>query len=348
MIRICRSLSAAGYNVTLIGIKTRFSKPFNKEPYQQKRLTSWFTKGPVFYIEYNCRLLFYLLFAKADILCCIDLDTIIPVWLVSTLKHKQRVYDAHEYFSQQKEIITRPAVYKIWHWIEQTFVPRFKNGYTVGYKIAAEFKQLYKVEYAVIRNTTVLNEDKDFKGIRNKSLIYQGAINKARGLEYLIPAMKLIDSNLLIYGDGNYIKETKALIKSNNLGDKVFLKGKLLPEQLDMVTPKFYIGINLVEHTGLNQYYSLANKFFDYIHNLVPQVTMNFPEYKTINDQFEVAVLIEDLQTATIADGINKLLGDTLLYQKLYNNCITAREQLNWQKEEKQLLFFYSELYQKK
>jgi hypothetical protein len=43
----------------------------------------------------------------------------------------------------------------------------------------------------------------------------------------------------------------------------------------------------------------LANKFFDYIQAGIPQVTMNFPEYAAINREYEVAVLIDDLEPHT-------------------------------------------------
>jgi len=342
MIRICTSLSSANYDVTLVGTKNSASPPLLQKSFNQKRLTTWFKYGPGFYAEYNCRLFFFLLFVKADLFCCIDLDTIIPVWLVSVIRNKKRVYDAHEYFSQQKEIVSRPGIYKIWHWIEKKFVPLFPNGYTVGYKIAAEFKQIYKVNYEVIRNMPLLKPITQFATNRcEKYILYQGAVNEARGLEYLIPAMKEVDATLLIYGDGNFMGQTKRLVESNNLSDKVFLKGKLLPEDLDSITSLAYVGVNLVENIGLNQYYSLANKFFDYIHHLVPQVTMDFPEYKSINDEFDVGLLLKDLDQATISNSLNRLLKDQALHEKIQRNCKLAREQLNWQQEEKKLFAFY-------
>src|SRR5258705_13098868 len=130
MIRICSSLADAGYAVTLIGRKNKASTPLTSQKYRQKRLFIFFNGGFGFYAEYNIRLFFYLLFAKTDMICCIDLDTMLPVWLAGKLKNKQRVYDAHEYFSQQKEIMTRPEVHRVWKWIERTFVPKFKKGYT--------------------------------------------------------------------------------------------------------------------------------------------------------------------------------------------------------------------------
>lgn len=344
MIRICTSLTTAGFEITLVGIQKNSSLSLPLRPYKQVRLPVWFKKGLIFYIESNCRIFFFLLFTRADLLCCIDLDTMMPVWLASIIKNKKRVYDAHEYFSQQKEIVTRPRIYKIWHWIEKHFVPRFLNGYTVGSAIANKFKQIYKVDYEVIRNVPLLKPSIPFTGKRNKNILYQGAVNEGRGLEYLIPAMKLVNATLLIYGDGNFIDQTKSIIASNNLQHKVFLKGKVLPEELELITSQNYIGLNLVENIGLNQYYSLANKFFDYIHHLVPQVTMDFPEYKTINEQFEIGLLLPNLKQITIANGINKLLNDDLLYERLKSNCVKARNILNWQKEEETLVQFYKKL----
>ena len=346
MIRICNSMSAAGYDVTLVGRKRSGSVPLLNAAYKQKRLDCFFEKGKMFYAEFNTRLFFYLLFKKMDAICAIDLDTILPAYYISKIKAVKRVCDAHEYFSQQKEIITRAAIYKFWKGIEQNYLPKFPKGYTVGNYIAAEFEKVYAVHYEVIRNLPLLKDELPLPGSdkNRKIILYQGAVNEARGLEFLIPAMINIDAMLHIYGDGNFVKQTEELIRTNNLEDKVFMKGKVLPAQLDMITRQATIGVNLVENNGLNQYYSLANKFFDLIHSGIPQVTMDFPEYKEINDQFEVAVLIPDLRVETIEGAINKLLTDEALYKRLQQNCLEARKVLNWQQEEKKLIAFYKHI----
>ena len=75
----------------------------------------------------------------------------------------------------------------------------------------------------------------------------------------------------------------------------------------------------------------------------VPQVCVNYPEYKLINDQYNVALMIGDTMSETIAFAINKLLDDAALHEQLRNNCVKAREQLNWGSEEKRLLAFYQD-----
>ncbi len=346
MIRICTSLAQAGYRVTLVGVN-KGGEPLTQQPFRQKRLSCMFKKGILFYAAYNIRLFFYLLFKPCDVLCCIDLDTMLPVFFSGRLRGKKLVYDAHEYFSQQKEIVTRPGVYRVWYWIERTFVPKFKNGYTVSYSIAAAFEKLYKVQYEVVMNCTLL-KPLVLPDNREKGILYQGAVNEARGLEQLIPAMKQIDACLYIYGDGNFMTQCRKLIIDNGLEQKVFLKGKVLPAVLEDITAHTWLGINLVENNGLNQYYSLANKFFDYMHHALPQVSMDFPEYRKINNEFEVALLIEDTSEQKIVNAVNQIMEDDAFYLKLQQQCIQAREVYCWQNEEKKLLSFYNGLTHKK
>ena len=344
MIRICTSLANAGYDIMLVGRKKRNTASIIHQPFKQKRLSCWFEKGKLFYAEYNIRLFLFLVFKKMDAVCAIDLDTILPCYYISKIKNIKRIYDAHEYFSQQKEIITRPVIYKFWHSVEKKYLPKFQNGYTVGNYISTEFKKLYGVNYEVIRNIPLLKEYSPHIQ-KEKIILYQGAVNEARGFEFLIPAMKNIDAVLHIYGDGNFIEQTKRLIETNNLQDKVLLKGRVLPEALAVITRNAYIGINLIENIGLNQFYSLANKFFDFIQNGIPQVTMNFPEYKNINEEFKVALLINDLALKSIEKAINDLLTDENLYKELQQNCLAARSKLNWQNEEIKLLAFYKNIF---
>jgi glycosyltransferase involved in cell wall biosynthesis len=344
MIRICETLFNEGYMINLIGVEFSHSLQLNHQKFNQQRIKCFFKKGFGFYAEYNVKLFFTLLFKKADLFCAIDLDTILPVFFVGKLKCKVLVYDAHEYFSQQKEIITRPKVYKVWRFIEMAFVPKFKNGYTVSFSISKAFEELFKIKYEVIINATSIKNTDIFLQKKEKILLYQGAINEARGLEYLIPAMKNVDAQLHIYGDGNFMAQLKTIINNHCLTEKVIIKGKVSPDELNRITSEYYIGLNLVENIGLNQYYSLANKFFDYIHAGLPQVTMNFPEYRGINDQFEVAILIDELKPDSISKAINALLMDDEKYAQLVKHCFEAKKVYNWEKESKKIIQFYKNI----
>lgn len=345
MKRICRSLANNGYAVVLVGKKINQSIPLNNEPYRQIRLYCFFNRGKLHYIEFNLKLFLFLLFRKMDAICAIDLDTIVPCYWISKLKRIPRVYDAHELFCEMQEIVRRPAIYKFWKRIERRMLPQFKWGYTVNQPIADEFKKMYGSHYQVIRNITVLNPEQYKDVPKGNYILYQGAVNEGRSFETLIPAMQWIDAPLWICGDGNFMQQAKQLVQQYKLEGKVIFKGNILPEKLGAITAAAQIGITLFEKQGLSNYYSLANRFFDYMHAGVPQLCVDYPVYRQINGQYEVACLIEDLSPENIAASLNTMLGDREQYNRLQQNCLEARQVYNWQAEEKNLLSFYKALW---
>jgi glycosyltransferase involved in cell wall biosynthesis len=344
MHRICGSLSCAGYRVLLVGRKLPSSIPLENKLFQQKRISCIFNKGFLFYAEYNTRLFFYLLGRKSNAICAIDLDTILPCLLLSKIKGWKRVYDAHEYFTELKEVRSSQYVKMVWEGIEKLCIPHFRFGYTVSQGLADAFNKEYQKEYEVIRNMPVFKKSTSFSA-REKILYYQGAVNEGRGFESLIPAMKTIAYRMIVCGDGNFMEQLKALIRVHGVEDKVELKGMVLPEELKKFAESATLGMGLSESEGLNQYLALPNKFFDYMHAGLPQLAMNFPEYRKINDQFKVAVLADDLDPVNISRIINQVMLDENLLNEMHENCLQAREIYCWQNEEIKLIEFYRDLF---
>ena len=343
MIRISTSLANAGYKVVLVGCKRKSSLPLIAQPFQQKRLRCFFEKGKLFYAEYNTRLFFFLLLKKMDVICAIDLDTILPCYFISVIKRIRRVYDAHELFCEMKEIVTRRSIYNLWKKIERYTVPKFQLGYTVNQPIAEEFKKMYGVQYWVIRNISVLRPI-EYLVKTEKFILYQGAVNEGRSFETIIPAMKTVNCKLIICGDGNFMPQARKLVRENNVEDRVVFKGKITPMELRQITLQSYIGLTLFENTGLSNYYSLANRFFDYLHAGIPQLCVDYPVYHEINAQLPVAVLVKDISSKNLSEQMNNLLHNKVLYDELSNNCKQARQKYNWQEEEKVLISFYEQL----
>lgn len=298
------------------------------------------------YLEFNVRLLLMLLFISTDCYGAIDLDTIVPNLLASKIRGKKRVYDAHELFTELKEIVSRPPIQKIWTGIEQFALPKFKHGYTVNEFIAGEFEKKYSVQYAVIRNLPKLTRTAFNPRTTDRFIIYQGAVNEGRSFETLIPAMRKVNAKLIICGYGNFFNQVRQLIEDEGVGEKVELRGMVRPDELKKLTPMAYAAVMLFEVTGLNQYQSLANRFFDYIMAGVPQICVDYPQYKKLNNRYQIASLIEDTAPDTIAQALNNLLDNDVYYNTIRQNCLIAREELNWQSEEKVLFEFYNKVFE--
>lgn len=341
MQRISSTLADNRYKVTLVGFNKKNSQPVINQNFDQQRITVLFKKGKLFFIEYNIRLFFWLLFRNFDIYGAIDLDTVMPVFINAKLKGKICVYDAHEFYEELPELVDRPVIQKFWKTVAKIFLSRIKNNYTVSQSIADALSDKYKQPYSVIRNVPILQKESSEQHAKQNQILYQGALNKGRGLEELIDAMEMINADLIIAGEGDLSNEIRAFAAGKNYSHRIHFTGLLSPEALKEKTLQAKVGVNLVAHLGLSYYYSLSNKFFDYIQAGIPQVTMDFPEYRLINSKYNIAILIDSLSAEKIAEAVNALLNNTTLYNTLSENTESAKQELNWSNEQKKLLEFY-------
>lgn len=346
MQRICTTLSGQGANVLLVGRTTSSSQVLPAFSFKTKRLNCLFQKGKLFYLEYNLRLFLLLLTLRCDAICAIDLDTLLPATLVARLLGKKLGYDAHEFFTEVPEVVGRKKVQAVWHAVAKFCIPKTDFRYTVGPKLAVKLEEVYGAPFQVVRNMPFLQPvDPPVASLSGISLpdqfvLYQGALNVGRGLEALIKASRHLSMPVVLAGEGDLSQELRALTKRENLQDRVVFLGFVAPAVLKGLTQKAFIGYNLLENLGQSYYYSLANKFFDYTMAGVPCLNSAFPEYVALQDQYNLSVSC-NLNEKDIIETVNGLVKNQEHYNLLCQNCIKAREELNWENEARTLASIY-------
>ena len=354
MQRICSSLAAANFDVELVGRNLPYSKPLNLSyNYKQTRLTCRFNKGKLFYLEYNIRLFYYLLTHKSSAFCAIDLDTLFATGMANIFKQNNLIFDAHEHFTEVPEVTNRKVTQWVWNKLGKLFIPRAKLCYTVGPQLANILGEIYENKFEVIMNVPTLVNEVDKVDLinevdkKNPYIFYQGALNESRGLEQAILAMHQVENiQLWLAGEGDLSQELRDLVAKEKLQNKVIFLGFIKPENLKSLTANAKIGLNLLEPNGLSYYYSLANKYFDYLQAGVPCICANFPEYIAINNKYHCSVLV-DCKIDLIANSINELLQNKILYDELKTNSLQASRNYNWSLEEQKLVNLYHHLFNK-
>ncbi len=311
-------------------------------PFRSHRIKCRFLKGPLFYLEYNLRLVTWFFSNRFDIYGTVDADTALAGLVTITWRRKPLVYDAHELFPEMPEVVNRPLVRRFWAFLDKMAFKRAALAYTVSASLVTYFQQKYGRPVHLVRNMPVRQS---YAALPSSPpyFIYQGALNVGRGLENTIKAMQEVPAQLVICGTGPLMPQLKKLTQHLGLQDKIIFKGNVAPKALAQVTAAAWAGIMLLDNQGLSYYYSLANKFFDYVQAGIPQVCVPFPEYAELNARHEVALLVEN-QVEEVRTALLTLLHDQEVYQRLQRNCLQAREEWNWETEEKQLLSLYAGL----
>ena len=346
MQRICATLAQNGYSVELTGRALPHSTPLEERLFRQRRLQCRFNKGFLFYLEFNLRLFWHLIWARYDAVCSVDLDTLPAGCAATILRGKKRVFDAHEYFTEVPEVTGRPFVKWVWNTIARLCLPAYRHAYTVGPALAEIFEKKYGLRFGVVRNMPALARREDHSPgnatARPKILLYQGALNAARGIEQSLAALQQLDGvELWLAGEGDLSAQLRQMATDLGVQHKVRFLGYVKPGDLPALTAQAWLGLNVLENKGLSYYYSLANKFFDYVQAGVPILTMDFPEYRALNAQHEVALLLEHLTPANMASAIRFLLENPEAYQRLKDNTGSAGREWNWEKEALVLLEYW-------
>lgn len=345
--KVAVSLQKMGFEPVLIGRLLPESHAVERD-YQTLRMKLVFRKGAVFYFEYNLRLFFRLLKSKADVFVANDLDTLPANFLASKLKRKPLVYDSHEYFTEVPELIGRPLVKSVWTAIEKLLVPRVDAAYTVCDSIAEIYRELYKIDFKVVRNLPVCSQAETpsieiaEKSESEKIILYQGALNLGRGIEAAIRAMQFVEgAKLWIAGDGDISGQLKQMVAELKLESKVLFWGRLPLHQLNEITRQADLGLSLEEDLGLNYRFSLPNKLFDYIQAGVPVLVSNLPEMRKIVDQYQIGAIAETHQRKELAELLKNALFDQEKRQFWKQNLPKSAKELCWENEEEILKSVY-------
>ena len=346
VLRHANSLKALNFEVELIGrIKPHTDRSL-KIHFPNRRFKMLFNQSWMFYAEVNIRFFFYLLVKKFDVIWANDLDTLPAAYFISRLRKKKIFYDSHEFFTGVPELENRDFVKSIWVKMERYFLNRIPAKITVSEGIANLYFEKYKTEFDVIRNISsdfTKNSESELPNIKGFQFdkpffIYQGALNKDRGVESIIEMMKYIENyQLLLIGHGDLFNALTELVKTSQLTQKVFLTGLLSPEQLKSITPLAVLGFSIEMPTNDNYRYCLPNKLFDYIHAGIPTVAFPNSEIKKIFSQYKFGVLVENHLPTDLASNVLKFLSDEERYQSIKQQLPLIATELSWDREAEKL-----------
>lgn len=345
--KVAATLQKNKFEILLVGRYIKLKSTYGNDRFPTKRFRLFFSKGMLFYAEFNLRLFFFLLFVRATVFTSNDLDTLLGAYVANIFRRKHFVYDSHEYFTEVPELIENRRAKKTWEMIERLLVPRLKNASTVCKSIADIYTKKYNVHFKVVRNVPVFKPksqkiDKGTISNGKKIVLYQGAVNVGRGIELLIDTMSYTENWIfLIVGGGDKEHDLREYVKGRKLEEKVMFTGRLHFSELWAYTNIADVGISLEENVGLNYYYALPNKLFDYIQANVPILCSDLPEIQRIVSSYGIGREIETRDPKYIAQLLDNDFSDMCNIREWKVNLQKAAKELTWENEESILLSLY-------
>ena len=311
--------------------------------YEGGRISTRMTRGPGFYFEYNRQISHLVNQDGSDLVYAADID-VMPglMWGLRGAVEKPVVLDLHEWYPEVIELVNKPLKRLFWRWVENRSVKFAHTLMTVNYSLKQIFEEQYDREFSVLRNVPILQPihyADPYTQLNNKVLYYQGALNAGRGLEVSILSLHMLPEwKLWLVGDGDLYDILQQLAKTEGLENRVIFYGRKPPAALPELAAQATVGLNLLQNLSRSYYYSLANKYFDYIHAGLPAVHMDFPEYRKLIFEYEVGNLVTELSPHTLVDAVMKLTRDKEQYIRLIDQCNQAKLSYNWENESRGLV----------
>ena len=344
--RTCRVLMDLGYEVLLVGRELPGSLPLDR-PYRTHRMRLLFRKGPLFYAEYQLRLLLLLLTTeRPHLLLANDLDTLLPNHLAARMGKVSLVYDTHEFYTEVPELVHRPRVRNVWLGLERRIFPKLRTVITVNDSIARAYQERYGNKVHVVRNIPMPRTlgplpSRAELGLPADTpiLVLQGAgINVDRGGEEAVLAMRDLPGHLLlVIGGGDAWPVLERLVREHGLEERVRLLGRMPYERMMDHTRHAALGLTLDKDTSLNYRFSLPNKLFDYLHAGVPVLATDLPEVAAIVRGHDAGVVIPAPTPEAIAGAVRSVLEDPGRLAALRRNATFAARALDGATEEARL-----------
>ena len=170
----------------------------------------------------------------------------------------------------------------------------------------------------------------------NKVILYQGVVNRGRGVGQLI---KLIEKttmySALIVGDGAYKKYYIKLATSLNVLDRVHFVSKVPYLKLFEYTFACNVGWSVISSSSISYKFALPNKLFEYMLCGLPTIASNLPNIQKIILKHSSGEIVESHRLNQQIKAVNRLC-KTKICSLNYRS--VAKKHFTWDIQHKKFL----------
>ena len=337
------SLVKNGYKVNVIGFDWRNENSqisTGAKTIYRLRKTKF---SLLFYLRFAVLLSKWLLKSKSYFYFAEDVYTLPFVTFFAGLKGAKVIYNSRELYMSLAGLRNKPRIQKGIAAIEKMFIHKTSVVLTTGDMDTEYIKKYYNIKNVyTIRNLPNLSQPDNIVDLREKYnlpgnckiLLYQGVLFEGRGIGVIIKLLKQLEGFVFVLlGIGEYQNKYEKMAEEYGVSERVIFAGAIEQGELKNYTAGADIGVSLIENISESYYYALPNKLFEYIMAGLPVIVSDLPQMKKVVEGYNVGAAIDIEDEERIIDVVKQIACEEEKYNKFKNNCASAAEELNCEKE---------------
>ena len=320
LINMTLSLLSENYQISIIGTHENVlqTKIFKNVQFHQIQLIK---TGALKYLEFHKKTKKILQDNTYDTIISCDLYSLSAV--VSCKKLTQQIiYDCREIYFELAAHTKKP-IHRYWNYFFERHYLKYVNQIMVTADTDLKYLQNIYQKYTLLQWHIIYNYPS--KAFIKKSpnrlplsipknnikIIYQGVLQKGRGITKLIDLANHNDSiSVVVVGDGEHHNYFLNYNQKYNINENVHFIGKIPYLELLNITSQCDIGWALITKKGLSNQFALPNKLFEYLVSGIPTIASNLPNISNIFNKYRVGEIV---QSNTIEECNNMII-------KIYKN----------------------------
>lgn len=345
----CRSLAAAGYDVTLVVADGEGNERCDDIHIIDVGKSGCRASRMLRTVDKICRVAVQL---HANLYHLHDPELLRIAGKLCKVGNGARVvFDAHEDLPRQ--ILSKqwiPAPFRcITSWgaelVENRVVSRLNGVVAATPHIAERFRKI-NAHTVDVNNYPIPDEltISDGTRVRRRQICYVGGITRIRGIEPLMHALpRMPDVKLILCGrfdDNEFERAMRALPG----WAQVDYRGQVDREGVRRVLSESVAGVVTFLPVP-NHVDAQPNKMFEYMSAELPVIASDFPLWRQIIEGVGAGLCVNPQSPEAIAAAVRRLLGDAALRERMGKAGRKAvLEKYNWPREARKLVEFYKEL----
>ena len=275
-------------------------------------------KGALKYLEWNFKLFNYIKTKHYQKIICADLYSLPAVCCLG--KKYKIIYDSREIFSELAAHKKSTFKKKINKYIEKKCLSFVSSVITSAPSDEKHLKQIYPdnnhINFYVIYNYAHIYLDEDFKlrkklkiNLKSKIFLYQGVVQKDRGIGLLFRLITKIDNAVaVIVGNGEHEVYYKKKYQHLSIQKKIFFINRVPYTKLLSITKEADVGCLFIKPVSLSNTLALPNKLFEYALCGIPSLASHLPNVDYFIKKYNLGKTVNINSMQEIVSGANALL----------------------------------------